>query len=93
MIAAFMLIIGLSGDPLADGRSRHTFSTIEECQAYQPGAMKIVADDMAKRGVQFSRMETKCLPDIGQTADDVFAQPQPQFQEPSPDATVGHPGE
>jgi len=87
VFAAFMIVVGLHGAWQSDGESRKKFDTIEACQAYNITAMKIVIDDMASRGVtEFDKVDSKCLPDIGQTADDVWGVTQGQYEAPTPSA-------
>ena len=84
-IAAFIVIYGLTGQPMTAAESPIQFDSVESCQVWQKEHSQIVIDEATARGIPFGKVDTKCEEDTGQTAADAFGLPPLQMESASPD--------
>jgi len=71
MFAAFIVIFGLSGQPVFAGHSSAQYDTIEACDADNKAQAAIVAKNLDAEDIQFGEIRIKC-DDAGKHAFEVF---------------------
>ena len=83
MFSVFVVVFALNGATLSAGQSVIQFDTLEKCEAFERDGDKELAERLAQMGVPFKEIRSQCLPDIGQSARDVFALPEPETEAPT----------
>lgn len=71
--AAFVLILGLNGQPTTAAEAVDKFETVEACQNWNIEHAGMLTDRLTAAGVGFSSVVIKCAVDTGQTPAEVFA--------------------
>jgi len=69
MLTAFIVILGLQGEPIFAGHSTQTFATMEECDAFNKSGGAAMAERLDAIGKPFSEIRLKCAPDTQSEAD------------------------
>ncbi len=83
MFSVFVVVFAMNGAPLSAGQSIIQFDTLAKCEQFErEGDAELVAR-LQEQGVEFREVRSKCLPDIGQSARDVFALPEPKTDAPT----------
>lgn len=88
MFSAFVVILGLTGDPIGAAQSQQQFPTMEACETWEKNAGSNLVQSLQDKGVEFKEVKSKCVEDIGQSASDVFGLKKPENEGPSPEATA-----
>ena len=70
--AAFVLVIGISGEPVVAAESVDRFQTLEACENWNAEHAQATAERLTETGIPFGSIKAKCAIDTGQDPHEAF---------------------